>query len=235
MSNSQPEAFFSPAPITVEELSRLPLFPLPSSVLFPRTFLPLHIFEPRYRVMVSTVIKEGGAMGVVMLKPGHESEQNPDARPPVNRVAGCGRIVHYNELADGRFMILLRGTSRVAIERELPATQEPFRRFLVSELLEDEMHGSMAENAMATMHNCATQIALAMSEGGPELLKAVAMAKVPGELADLLASALIGEPELQQTLLETVRANARVDKIVSAMAELLLNLPGQKPTSGFDH
>jgi hypothetical protein len=88
---------------------------------------------------------------------------------------------------------------------------------------------------MATMHNCATQIALAMSEGGPELLKAVSMAKVPGELADLLASALIGEPELQQTLLETVRATTRVEKIVASMAELLLNLPGQRPTSGFDN
>ena len=68
-----------------------------------------------------------------------------------------------------------------------------------------------------------------------ELLKAVGLAKFAGELADLLASALIGEPELQQTLLETTRASSRVDKVVATMAELLLSLPNQKPTSGYDN
>ena len=224
------ESFFAPPPLTVDELSRLPLFPLPNTVLFPRTFLPLHIFEPHYRLMVSQVIKEGGAMGVVMLK----TPDDKAPKPELNRVAGSGRIVHYNELADGRFMILLRGLHRVTIEQEVD-TEEPFRRFLVSEMVEDEMRGSMADQAITTMHNCATQIALAMSEGGPELLKAVGLAKFAGELADLLASALIGEPELQQTLLETTRASSRVDKVVATMAELLLSLPNQKPTSGYDN
>jgi uncharacterized protein len=224
------EHFFTPPPLTVDEMSRLPLFPLPNTVLFPRTFLPLHIFEPRYRVMVSAVIKEGGAMGVVMMKSADDKADKAD----VNRVAGSGRIVHYNELADGRFMILLRGMQRISIEKEVD-TSEPFRRFLVSEILEDEMHGGTAEQAIATMNNCATQIALAMSEGGPELLKAVGMAKQPGELADLLASALIGEPELQQALLEMPRAIERVDKVVATMAELLLSLPGSKPSPGYDN
>ncbi len=196
-------------------------------MLFPHTFLPLHIFEPRYRVLVSTVLKEGGAMGVVMLNPSNKSKT--ESQPALHRIAGSGRIVHYTELADGRFMILLRGLARVAIEKELEST-EPFRRFLVSHIVEDEMVGQAAEDAMTTLQSCVTQLAMNMSEGGPELLKAVSMTKTPGELADLLASAFIGEPATQQKLLETTRATVRVDRVVEAMAEMLLNLPSQDKT-----
>lgn len=228
MSDNE-ETFFKPPLLTDTELAKLPIFPLPSTVLFPHTFVPLHIFEPRYRVMVSTVIREGGAMGIGMLRSASAETASDDAsvtaRPPLLNVAGAGRIVHYNELADGRFMILLRGLSRVTLTQEIVADTEPFRRFRAAALSEVDMENKSAMQAVATLQSCVNQLAVTMTEGGAELLKAVSMASTPGALADLLASALIGEPELQQALLETTHVQVRVDKVVASMAELLLNLP----------
>ena len=52
--------------------SRIPVFPLPNVVLFPKTYLPLHIFEPRYRDMVSDAASSGQCIGMVLLKEGCE-------------------------------------------------------------------------------------------------------------------------------------------------------------------
>ena len=48
----------------------LPLFPLPNVVLFPNVFLPLHIFEPRYREMVADALASDRMIGMVLLRPG---------------------------------------------------------------------------------------------------------------------------------------------------------------------
>lgn len=220
---SAEDVLFRPRPFTPAELERLPVFPLPNTVLFPHTFLPLHIFEPRYRVMIKQALSEGGGLGLAMLKTTQEEPE--DGRPPVFSIGGAGRIVHHTELADGRYMILLRGLTRVKLEAEKTTQDEPFRRFTVSPLDEKEMPLAAGKEAMKTLQNCVNQLAVNMSEGGAELLKAVALAQAPGELSDLLASALIGEPELQQSLLEQLDVNKRVDRIVATMAELLLSMP----------
>lgn len=228
---SAEDALFRPRPLEAAEMAKMPIFPLPNTVLFPHTFLPLHIFEPRYRVMIRQALAEGGSLGLAMLKPG--SEDAPDTRPPVFTIGGAGRIVHHTELADGRYMILLRGVTRIKLEKEIEGSDEPFRRFSVSPLDEVPMPEGPAVEAMKTLQNCVNQLAVNMSEGGAELLKAVALATQPGELSDLLASALIGEPELQQSLLEQLHVNKRVERIVNTMAELLLSMPdGEKSDEG---
>ena len=59
----------------------LPLFPLPNVVLFPNVFLPLHIFEPRYREMVADALASDRMIGMVLLRPGWEHDY--EGRPPV--------------------------------------------------------------------------------------------------------------------------------------------------------
>src|SRR5206468_7387829 len=54
--------------------ARIPVFPLPNVVLFPKTYLPLHIFEPRYRAMVSDVAMNGQCIGMALLKEGWETD-----------------------------------------------------------------------------------------------------------------------------------------------------------------
>ncbi len=91
---------------------RLPIFPLPGAILFPRAQLPLHIFEDRYRAMVRDAMDGGGRIG--MIQPlGFEEE-----RPPVYEVGCVGEIVGVEELDDGRFNIVLQGSNRFRLIAE---------------------------------------------------------------------------------------------------------------------
>ena len=101
------------------------VFPLPNLVFFPRTEVPLHIFEPRYRQMVGDALAGAGQLVVVLLKPGWEP--NYAGCPPIHPIACLGKIVADQRLADGRYNILLRGISRVRIVQELP----PLKQFIL--------------------------------------------------------------------------------------------------------
>lgn len=94
----------------------LPIFPLPSVVLFPNVFLPLHIFEPRYRQMVSDAIAGDRVIGMTLLRPGWEADY--EGRPPVFAVGCSGLITHFERLPDGRYNIILRGLERFRIVGE---------------------------------------------------------------------------------------------------------------------
>ena len=94
----------------------LPLFPLPTAVLFPNVFLPLHVFEPRYREMVADALNSDRLIGMALLRPGWEADY--DGRPAVYPVGCSGVITHVERLADGRYNIVLRGLDRFRIVDE---------------------------------------------------------------------------------------------------------------------
>jgi hypothetical protein len=102
----------------------LALFPLPATVFYPATFLPLHIFEPRYRKMVVDAWREHPFIGMVLLKPGWEDHYL--GNPPIQTIGCAGRMEHMEPLAEGKFNILLQGLSRFRIVTEFPG--EPYRR-----------------------------------------------------------------------------------------------------------
>lgn len=93
------------------------LFPLPSTVLFPTALLPLHIFEPRYREMVRESLESAQWIGMVLLQPGWEDSYFEN--PPVSEIGGAGEIYKWDLLEDGKYNIVLRGTSRFRIVRTL--------------------------------------------------------------------------------------------------------------------
>jgi Lon protease-like protein len=94
----------------------IPIFPLPNVVLFPQVFLPLHIFEPRYREMVTEALAGDRILGMVLLQPGWEDDY--DGRPPIYPVGCAGLISNAERLADGRFNIVLRGLAKFRIVSE---------------------------------------------------------------------------------------------------------------------
>jgi uncharacterized protein len=102
----------------------LPLFPLPNLVFFPSTRLPLHIFEPRYRQMVADALEGEQRFGIVLLRPGWESDYY--GRPPIHTHGTIGRIEQAVPLDDGRYNILVHGDVRFRIVDEMPS--EPYRK-----------------------------------------------------------------------------------------------------------
>ncbi len=99
---------------------RLAIFPLSGALLFPRASLPLHIFEPRYRAMISDVMARDQRIG--MIQPSGRGEP-----PPLFSVGCIGRVAEIEALEDGRFNILLAGEARVRVLRELDVAT-PFRQ-----------------------------------------------------------------------------------------------------------
>lgn len=94
----------------------IPIFPLPNVVLFPNVFLPLHIFEPRYRQMVSDALAGDRIIGMALLRPGWEGSY--EGRPPVYPVGCAGLITHAERLQDGRYNIVLRGLEKFQLIEE---------------------------------------------------------------------------------------------------------------------
>jgi hypothetical protein len=94
----------------------IPIFPLPNAVLFPSVFMPLHIFEARYRAMVADALAGDRIIGMVLLKAGFE--ENYEGRPPIFPVGCAGVITHSERLADGRFNIVLKGLEKFRVMGE---------------------------------------------------------------------------------------------------------------------
>ena len=94
----------------------IPLFPLPNVVLFPNVFLPLHIFEPRYRAMVAHALQEDRIIGMTLLRPGYEA--NYEGCPAIYPIGCAGVITHSQSLGDGRYDIVLRGMQKFRIRSE---------------------------------------------------------------------------------------------------------------------
>ncbi len=117
--------------------SLLPIFPLPTVVLFPNVFLPLHIFEPRYRQMVGDALGGDRMIGMVLLQPGYEERY--EATPPVYEVGCAGLMTHAERLPDGRYNIVLRGLERFRIVGEESSTTSVlYRRALIAPLPEND-------------------------------------------------------------------------------------------------
>ena len=101
----------------------LPLFPLPNIVFFPHTRLPLHVFEPRYRQMVTDALESDQRFGIVLLRPGWEAEYF--GAPPVFDTGTIGTIEQAVPLEDGRYNIVVRGDVRFRILDEV--ARVPYR------------------------------------------------------------------------------------------------------------
>ena len=108
--------------------STIPVFALPNVVLFPKTYLPLHIFELRYRRMVDDTVMGGQCIGMALLKEGWETDYY--GNPPVFSMGCVGRLVSVQPLADGRSNILLQGLERFEIATE--SCDKPYRQAAIA-------------------------------------------------------------------------------------------------------
>ena len=95
----------------------IPLFPLPTTVFFPNTSLPLHIFEPRYRSMVADALNEEREIGMILLKPGWEIDYQ--GTPEIRTIGCAGKISSHSQLPEGKYNILLSGLYRFRILSEV--------------------------------------------------------------------------------------------------------------------
>jgi len=98
----------------------LPIFPLSDFIIFPKTTVPLNIFEPRYIDMINDSMKSNKLIGMVQPK-----KIINDLIPPILHNIGClGKISSFKETEDGRFLIELKGLIRFKIINEIKSAKK---------------------------------------------------------------------------------------------------------------
>jgi Lon protease-like protein len=173
----------------------IPIFPLPNVVLFPNVFLPLHIFEARYRQMVDEALNGDRIIGMVLLRPGWEGDY--EGRPPVYPVGCAGVITHAERLADGRFNIVLRGMEKFRIESE--EVQQLYR--VASVVAVPEPPAESVRQEMRAERRRLETLLVPQPEGHPRDPK-VPSSMPDEDLVNALAQYLEFDPVEKQALLE---------------------------------
>lgn len=186
-------------------VTRLSVFPLAGALLFPRMHLPLHIFEPRYRAMVSDALARDRRIG--MVQPRARGE-----RPALFDVGCVGRIAEVEALPDGRFDIVLEGLARFTILRELDVTT-PFRQ------VEAELEPASAGETLALAERASLEIeSRRFADSLGYAVDWEAVSRLDDEsLVNGIAQIAPFDAASKQALLEAERLSARAELIVQLM------------------
>jgi Lon protease-like protein len=202
----------------------VPVFPLPKIVFFPRTILPLHVFEPRYRRMVRDAVAGEGLIAVALLRPGWASDY--EGSPAFHEVGTIGRIEDLEPLEDGKFNLRLVGLQRAVIGEIVQ--EHPYRRARVIPLDEAEVDeddpGLLADKLdLLTSHGC-----LLRELTDDESQTIVLDERIPFETAVNGACAnLPVDPAIRQSLLEEddlMLRHRRTAEILNDVLERVLHL-----------
>jgi Lon protease-like protein len=198
----------------------LPLFPLPNVVLFPNVFLPLHIFEPRYREMVADSVASDRMIGMVLLRPGWNRAY--EGRPPIYPIGCSGVMTHVERLGDGRYNIVLRGLERFRIVEE--NQERSYRRAAVEPLHERPIDDEDRVEILRCRGRLESLLAPAVAGGDPKIPTAMS----DEDLVNALAQHLDLEPLEKQALLEQPGLRTRAESLVELleMKIMMARTPG---------
>ena len=109
----------------------IPIFPLSNFIIFPKTTVPLNIFEPRYIDLVNDSMKSDKYVGMIQPKPILQRKNSIKSADELHEIGCLGKIVSFKEADDGRYLIDLKGIIRFKISKELE-TNKKYREFNVN-------------------------------------------------------------------------------------------------------
>lgn len=212
----------------------LPVFPLTGSLLLPGNWLPLNVFEPRYRNMVEDAMAAERIIGMIQpLEPQPDNRPLPGAEratPELYRVGCAGRIEECQKTPDGRYVIALLGVHRFRVEREMTLSDRGYRRVEASyEAFSEAPAGDSAVPASRELLEAVTAFAEAQGLG----LDMERLAKLPERvLVNGLAVALPFAPAEKQALLEHDEGDRR--QVLLSLLRMGLDpaaSPGEPPVA----
>jgi len=193
-----------------------PIFPLPDVVLFPKTYLPLHVFEARYRAMTREALAGDGTIVMALLRDG--VELNDQGNPAVHEVACLGKIDSCEELDGGKFDIVLAGLHRVRLVREI--RHAPYRLARVERIAEAR-YDDLSQEVSQRRERLVDLYARYRKLAAPRRSRVSDF--VPRRnfeaLVNRVAAALLLPPEDKQLLLEIDDIAERCDHVVQALEQ----------------
>jgi Lon protease-like protein len=210
--------------------SEIPVMTLPNAVLLPQAFLPLYIFEPRYRQMLRDSLDSARMFSVAMQKPGC-------SREIPSPVAGLGLIRGSVRHEDGTSHLLLQGIARVQLAETVRT--KPYRVNRIQPLESPPSNDIVVDARLAKVRELLDdRVKLGLSFAAPPTPDSPSLPLLPGfppsgaleyldhltdpdQVADLVSGAVLASPAERQTILETAHLESRLKHLIHfLMAEI---------------
>jgi Lon protease-like protein len=199
----------------------MPVFPLDQVTLLPQQVLPLHIFEPRYRQMVTDALDASGQIAMAVFD-GRDWKQQYHGRPPIRPAVCIGHIAQHEKLADGRYNIILRGVCRARVIKELaPRDARLYREAMLEPIGLEQDETPTLRALRVSIERDLDAGSLARLADGATLLEYVRDDDIPtAALLELISFTLVKDREKRYRLLEEGDADARAELVRREIAEI---------------
>jgi len=199
-----------------EELpNTIPIFPLSNFIIFPKTTVPLNIFEPRYIEMINDSMKTNKFIGMIQPK----SIDNEQSLLPSLHQTGClGKITSFKEIDNGRYLIDLKGIVRFKISKEV----KPLKPYRKCEVTYDAYLNDLSEKKedlkFSDLELIFKDLKLLFEKRGFIINWKALEKQSLDETINALAMASPFSLEEKQVLLEAVSLNLRKNKIAEILS-----------------
>ncbi len=193
-----------------EELpNKIPIFPLSNFIIFPKTTVPLNIFEPRYIDMIDDSMKSNKLIGMVQPK----SSANDETPPDLHHIGCAGKITSFKETNDGRYIIELKGLIRFQTISEIKS-ENTYREFKVDfNEFENDLKTEKEELKFSDLELVFKDLKALFNKKGFIINWKALEKQSLDETINALAMASPFSLEEKQVLLETKNLDARKNKI----------------------
>ncbi len=192
-----------------EELPKtIPVFPLSNFIIFPKTTVPLNIFEPRYVQMIDDCMKSNRIIGMIQPKKTGEIK-----KPNLYEIGCIGKITSFNETRDGRYLIILNGLCRFRILEELN-TEKLYRKYEVSyDGFELDLSSKKDDSKVSELKSIFIKLKNLFKKQGYIINWKDIENQNPSQTLNTLSMASPFTLEEKQVLLETKNFNSRKEKL----------------------
>ena len=199
----------------------IPLFLLDRVHLLPQQIVPLHIFEPRYRQMVTHSLDGAGQIAMAMFD-GREWKQEYQGRPDLRDAVCVGQIGQHERMADGRYNIILQGICRARIIEESPGSSERlYREAFLEPIGFDETDAKELTLIRTRLSSSLSTTPLAKLSVAKPILDCARDTQIPTTaLLELLGFTVINDNELRYKLLAEGDALVRAEMIFGELTQL---------------
>jgi Lon protease-like protein len=207
--------------IAVNFAKPFPLFPLHQVVLLPQQIRPLHIFEPRYKQMITRALDGSGQIAMAVYE-GDAWKLQHHGRPPVLPAVCIGQIVEHEKLSEGRYNLVVQGVCRAKIARELPASEDRlYREGILEPVGADEIDASQLSDVREKLHELFVDGPLMQLKAGKPLAECLQRDQFPtAAILELVSFTVVSDPKLRYRLLAEGDASIRSRMILSELQHI---------------
>ena len=192
----------------------IPVFPLSNFIIFPKTTVPLNIFEPRYIEMINDSMKTNKLIGMIQPK---NSENNDLNKPTLHEIGCLGKITSFKETDDGRYLIDLKGIIRFKIFKEVKPTKVYRECEVTYDIYKDDLEEKKENLKLSDLELIFKDLKLLFQKRGFIINWKSLEKQSLDETINALAMASPFSLEEKQVLLEAVSLDLRKNKIAEIL------------------